>query len=111
MNAPQVILDLGFGSGAQFLAHWAEASQSGRPLHYLAVVEQLPAAPASASLQALWPLALPGWHRLLLDDGHVTLDLLVAPLAAALAQITARVDLFLLPAALAADAALARALA
>ncbi|MDK6350990.1 MnmC family methyltransferase, partial [Bifidobacterium scardovii] len=32
-------------------------------------------APWAEQLQAQWPLPLPGCHRLLLDEGRVTLDL------------------------------------
>ena len=125
MSAPHIILDTGFGQGEHFLSRWVEwrqASQgaAARPLHYLAVAPQLPAAPVlagspemSGQLRALWPMAVPGWHRVLLDEGQVTLDLIVAPLEAALAQIEARVDAFYLPAESTAIAftALARALA
>jgi tRNA 5-methylaminomethyl-2-thiouridine biosynthesis bifunctional protein len=96
VNAPYVILDTDFGQGTHFLLGRAGAQQSGRALHYLAIAPQLPAAPEA--LRDVWPLAVPGWHRVLLDDGLVTLDLIVAPLEAALAQIEARVDEFHLPA-------------
>ncbi len=110
MSAPHVILDTGFGRGEYFLRRWAEWRQVSqeatvRPLHYLAVAPQLPAAPLltdapemSEQLRALWPMAVPGWHRLLLDEGRVTLDLIVAPLEMALTQIEACVDAFYLPA-------------
>ena len=107
MSTPYVILDADFGLGDHFLSRWAEWRQAApaRPLHYLAVAPQLPPAPdfpaspaAAEQLRALWPMAVPGWHRVLLDEGRVTLDLIVAPLGVALAQIEARVDSFHLPA-------------
>ncbi len=89
----RVVLDTDFGDGARFLAAWAGASA---PLHYLALVPELPPAAriADARLRALWPLNVPGFHRVVLDDGHVTLDLLVGALDAVLPQIDARVDNF-----------------
>jgi tRNA 5-methylaminomethyl-2-thiouridine biosynthesis bifunctional protein len=115
VSTPHVILDAGFGRGERFLALWEEWRQAPRraPLHYLALTPQLPSPPDAApeQLRALWPLAVPGWHRVLLDEGRVTLDLIVAPLEDALAQIEARVDAFYLPADATAFKGLARALA
>ena len=97
MSKRHVIFDADFGSGERFLAAWAERGEG--ELHYLAVTPQL--APvemiASPQLRALWPLNLPGWHRVLLDQGCVTLDLMVGTLADALPEMDARVDTFYLP--------------
>lgn len=97
-NEPRrVVLDTDFADGARFLAAWARAaSPAGAPLHYLAVAPQLPDAEriADARLRDQWPLNVPGFHRIVLDDGRVTLDLLVGALDAVLPQIEARVDDF-----------------
>ena len=87
-----VIAETGFGTGLNFLLTWQswQASPLPRPrLHYLAV-EKYPLtrgdlARALAgwpqldvlanSLLALYPPAVKGQHRLLLDDGQVMLDL------------------------------------
>lgn len=93
-GAPRVVLDTDFGDGARFAA--ALAGRAGAALHYLAVAPRLPAASAiaDARLRAQWPLDVPGFHRLVLDDGRVVLDLLVGALDAVLPQIDARVDHF-----------------
>jgi tRNA 5-methylaminomethyl-2-thiouridine biosynthesis bifunctional protein len=99
----RVVLDTGFGVG-RFLA---ERAKGGR-LHYLGIAPHVPAVD-DPQLRALWPLDVPGFHRIVLDDGRVVLDLLVGALDAVLPQIDARVDEFLLAAP--APAAAARALA
>jgi tRNA 5-methylaminomethyl-2-thiouridine biosynthesis bifunctional protein len=121
MTARHVVLDTAFGDGARFAA--ARAAGHAR-LHYLAITPRVPAAAqvaaldADAPLRALWPPDLPGFHRIVLDEGRVTLDLLVGEVSAVLPQIVARVQHFHLaevdaaPAAdLRAYATLARALA
>lgn len=91
----RVVLDTDFGDGARFIAAWA-ATPGREPLHYLAVAPELPAAAriADARLRGQWPLNVPGLHRIVLDDGRVTLDLMVGALDAVLPQIEARVDAF-----------------
>ncbi|WP_296002616.1 MnmC family methyltransferase, partial [Rugamonas sp.] len=122
MSARHVILATDFGDGQHFCATWAawradaDAQAAGRALHYLAIAPQAPAAsrlasselaPAAlAQLRAMWPPLVPGVHRLLLDDGRVTLDLMIGALDDVLPQLDARVDHFHLPV-----AASARALA
>ena len=107
MTARHVVLDTAFDDGARFAA----ARAAGHPqLHYLAIT---PRAAAAASivdpqLRALWPPDLPGFHRIVLDDGRVTLDLLVGEVPAVLPQVVARVDHFHVHGA---DAAMARTLA
>ncbi len=84
--------ETGFGTALNFLMTWQAWRRLGRPrprLHYLAI-EQFPLRPADFSRAlsawpALKPMAdtllqqypglVPGQHRLLLDDGEVTLDL------------------------------------
>jgi len=97
VSSRHVIFDAAFGDGERFLATWA--GWSGGELHYLAVTQELPLAESipSLQLQALWPVNVPGWHRIVLDDGRVTLDLMVSPLSEAVPQIDARVNEFHLP--------------
>ena len=111
-----VILDAGFGGGERFLATWQSWQadpQRARNLHYLALgADPAPSDAMPALLRAVWPTAVPGFHRIMLDQGRVTLDLMFsasfgAP-GACLNQIDARVDAFYLDAAPASMIALAR---
>ena len=95
----RVVLDTAF-SGERFAA----ARARGGRLHYIAVAATLPAPPDGMS--AMWPLNVPGFHRVILSD-DVTLDLLVGAVDAVLPQVTARVNEFHLAAG--ASAAWARA--
>ncbi|WP_193556661.1 bifunctional tRNA (5-methylaminomethyl-2-thiouridine)(34)-methyltransferase MnmD/FAD-dependent 5-carboxymethylaminomethyl-2-thiouridine(34) oxidoreductase MnmC [Aeromonas schubertii] len=91
-----VIAETGFGTGLNFLASWqafaahlATRETGTRRLHFTSfekfpltrpdLAKALAAWPElsdfSEQLVAQWPLALPGCHRLLFDEGHVTLDL------------------------------------
>jgi len=99
----RVVLDTAFGVG-RFMA---ERARGGR-LHYLGIAARVPAVD-DPGLQALWPLDVPGFHRIVLDEGRVVLDLLVGALEAVLPQIDARVDEFYIAGA--APASLARGLA
>ncbi len=89
-------LSIGFGAGTDFLATWAAwraESQRPRLLHFVAVlrepvsVEVLRGAardpaqqPLAATLSAQWHGLLPGFHRLVFDDGHVLLTLCIGAL-------------------------------
>lgn len=101
MSARHVVLATDFGDGAHFMATWA--AHAG-VLHYIAIAPQPPAAAdiSDPQLRALWSLPMPGTHRIVLDDGRVTLDLMVGTLDAMLPQVAARVQAFYLPAAAAA---------
>lgn len=93
MTVSHVVLDTEFGDGARF----AQArAQHNRPLHYLALTARVPDAAtiADPQLRAMWPLDVPGVHRIILDDGRVTLDLLAGEMTAVLPQVLARVDAF-----------------
>jgi tRNA U34 5-methylaminomethyl-2-thiouridine-forming methyltransferase MnmC len=107
----RIVLDTDFGSGERFAA---ERAACAGPLHYLAAAPQLPEAASigDAELRALWPLDVPGFHRIVLADGRVVLDLLVGALDALLPQVNARVDAFFVaaPAPAATDPAPATAL-
>ncbi|WP_343586100.1 FAD-dependent 5-carboxymethylaminomethyl-2-thiouridine(34) oxidoreductase MnmC [Herbaspirillum sp.] len=117
-HAP-AILDLHFGAGLAFLASWRRfdqlraqggAQRLPQRLHYVAIqphpcrAEQLPALHAgwpelaayADRLRAAWPPLLPGTHRLLLDEGRVTLTLVFGPLDEELARLEAPCDLFYL---------------
>jgi tRNA 5-methylaminomethyl-2-thiouridine biosynthesis bifunctional protein len=91
----RVVLDTEFCSGERFAAARA---QGGR-LHYIALAAALPPAAAvdDAQLRDAWPLNVPGFHRVILND-EVTLDLLVGAVDAVLPQIAARVNAFYLSA-------------
>ena len=91
----RVVLDTAFDRGERFAAARA---QGGR-LHYIAITATLPPASeltdavADAQLRAAWPLNVPGFHRVILND-KVTLDLLVGAANALLPQLIARVNEF-----------------
>lgn len=93
LGQPHVILDTDFGDGARFATAQA---QGYAQLHYLVLAPRVPDAALidDAQLRQLWPLDLPGLHRIVLDDGRVTLDILAGALHALLPQIVARVDAF-----------------
>jgi len=107
------ILETGFGLGLNFLATWsAWRDDPARPhrLHYLAIekhpfraddLAQLHAAwPELATLaqqlRAAWPPLVPGFHRLLLEQGQVVLTLVFGDIRDCLRQIDAAVEAFYL---------------
>ncbi|HKW37750.1 MAG TPA: bifunctional tRNA (5-methylaminomethyl-2-thiouridine)(34)-methyltransferase MnmD/FAD-dependent 5-carboxymethylaminomethyl-2-thiouridine(34) oxidoreductase MnmC [Burkholderiales bacterium] len=106
------IVETGFGLGINFLAACAallEDSRAPARLHYVSVEkhpfrkEDLATALArypdlclAGELVALWPLPLPGFHRLHLARGRVTLTLLLGDAAQLLPQLEARADAFFL---------------
>lgn len=96
--------ELGFGTGLNFLLTWQawqQCAQAPQRLHYWAVEnEPLDVAdlqrclahwPALANgaraLEAQYPPAVPGQHRLLFEGGRVLLDLVFADAQAALADL------------------------
>jgi len=107
------ILETGFGLGLNFLATWAAwRDDPARPakLHYVAV-EKHPFSPQdlgqlharhpefaalSNELRALWPMLVPGMHRLELGAGRVVLTLLFGDIATALPQLRLAADAFYL---------------
>ena len=123
------VLDTGFDRGLDFLRTWQawrNDPQRPRMLHYVALMPNAPswaelevAASAWPPLRPLldelaldWSDLLPGFHRLLLDDGHVLLTLCVGPTTALLRAQQFVVDsLFLNPAYAHWDAWTAKALA
>lgn len=107
------IVETGFGIGLNFLATWAawraDPARSAR-LHFVSTelhpfsVDDLttlhqrwPALGAFAQeLRAAWPALTPGFHRLHLDHGAVTLSLLFGNAATMLAQLECAADAFYL---------------
>jgi tRNA 5-methylaminomethyl-2-thiouridine biosynthesis bifunctional protein len=103
------VFETGFGQGLNFLATWdAWRSDPARPrrLHYVSI-EKHPFSrdglatlharyPEFASLaqelQAAWPPALPGLHRLEFEGGGVTLTLVLDDVFAALPQLRLAAD-------------------
>lgn len=92
-----IVAESGFGTGLNFLTLWQAFDEFRRAhpqatlqrLHFISF-EKFPLKKAdlrqahlhwpelaeyAQQLQTQWPMALPGCHRLLLDEGRVTLDL------------------------------------
>ncbi len=114
-----VLLATAFGAGEHFahaVAAWRRrppaASAESMPegaraqdwhgagaLHYIAALPSLPPAGSLApeELRAQWPAGVPGFHRLVLDGGAITLDLLVGDRETCLQQLQARVDALHVP--------------
>ena len=107
------LLETGFGTGLNFLCAWQlwrDAAPAGARLHYIAVDRHPFRRDDLAQIHRLWPdLAplgkrllerypplIPGFHRIHLDGGRVTLTLLWGEAAQMLAQVAARVDAFFL---------------
>lgn len=107
------ILETGFGCGLNFLATWAawrdDPARCAR-LHFISV-EKNPLsrddlreihrswptlAELSQRLLEQWPPLLPGFHRLNLDGGRISLTLLFGDALALLGQLGARADAFFL---------------
>ncbi len=103
------IVETGFGLGLNFLATWqAWRDDPARPerLHFVSVekhpfharrIDQLHGryrefAPLAGKLQAAWPLAVPGLHRLQFEDGGVTLSLAFADAADAVPKMRLAAD-------------------
>ncbi|MGH8760747.1 MAG: tRNA (5-methylaminomethyl-2-thiouridine)(34)-methyltransferase MnmD, partial [Burkholderiales bacterium] len=107
------IIETGFGAGLNFLATWQawrEAAPGHARLHFVSV-EKHPFARAdlagiharfpelralAGQLLALYPPLLPGFHRLHLDQGRVTLTLLFGEAAVMLNHLDAGADAFYL---------------
>ena len=108
-----VILETGFGLGLNFLATWQawqDDPQRCRRLHFISF-EKYPFSASdlarahqawpefarhSAQLQQHWPALTPGFHRLFLDDGAVTLTLVFGDAATQLRTVNAAIDAFFL---------------
>lgn len=103
------ILETGFGLGLNFLVTWQawrEDPQRCERLHFISTelnpfsradLEVLHArwpelADLAAQLHAAWPPLTPGFHHILLDDGKVTLTLLLGDANATLKDLLGKVD-------------------
>jgi len=98
-QAQWTLLDTGFGLGNHFqeiLQQWRGHAQAPRMLHYVGLLSAHDAAqltghfaePLAARLYGLHP----GFHRVLLEDGRVSLTLCVGAVQALLAQLDFRAD-------------------
>ena len=106
------IVETGFGLGVNFLCTCAallEDPHAPSRLHYVSVekhpfrkddlataLTRYPGLPLAGELVALWPLPLPGFHRLHLARGRVTLTLAFGDAEQLLQQLEARADAFYL---------------
>jgi tRNA 5-methylaminomethyl-2-thiouridine biosynthesis bifunctional protein len=107
------VVETGFGLGLNFLATCAAFLEDGHAparLHYVSVEKHpfarrdLAAALArypelstlASKLLAAWPLCMPGFHRLYLARGRITLTLLLGDAQALLPRLEARADAFYL---------------
>ena len=107
------IAETGFGTGLNFLCAWEhflERAPADARLHFISA-EKFPLTPRDlAQALALWPQLAglaqqllaqyqslpPGWHRLLLNQGRVTLTLLIGDVLEVLPEVDARVDAWFL---------------
>ncbi|MEO6921662.1 MAG: FAD-dependent 5-carboxymethylaminomethyl-2-thiouridine(34) oxidoreductase MnmC [Collimonas sp.] len=106
-----MLLDSDFGDGAYFLTTWQawrDHPQRPQQLHYLALMPDMTSLQAlqpllekwpqwqalAAELCAVWPPAVPGFHRLFLQSGQLVLTLMVGDSTACLRQIVASIDAF-----------------
>jgi tRNA 5-methylaminomethyl-2-thiouridine biosynthesis bifunctional protein len=107
------ILETGFGLGLNFLSTWQawrdDAARPGR-LHFVSVeshpftreglaglhARYAELAPLAGELQAAWPLALPGLHRLEFEGGRVVLTLALGHVAGVLPRLRLAADAFYL---------------
>lgn len=108
-----VIVETGFGQGLNFLATWQawrDDPQRCRRLHFVSIekhpftrdgLARLHAAlgdllPLATQLQAQWPDALPGLHRLSFEDGAITLTLAFGDIETMLPRLALGADGFYL---------------
>jgi len=106
------VVETGFGLGVNFLVTCAallEDARAPQRLHYASVekhpfpgrdlaaaLARYPGLPLAGELASAWPLLLPGFHRLHLARGRVTLTLLLGDARSLLPQLEARADAFFL---------------
>lgn len=105
----RVVLDTAFGHGQHLLASLA---QHAGPLHYIGLAPAVPPVDALLArlpeLAELWPVNVPGLHRIELPAHGLVLDLLVGVPEDSLPELAARVDAFIVPEPLTALRALQR---
>jgi tRNA 5-methylaminomethyl-2-thiouridine biosynthesis bifunctional protein len=112
-----VVLDACGDAGLNFVSAWAAWHvDTNRPaqLHYLAIADNTSSFTAmlqsgahsselsslTEELRGILPPPVSGFHRLLLDDGHVVLTLIVGDIEPCVSQINANVNAFFLDATL-----------
>ncbi|MEO6676927.1 MAG: bifunctional tRNA (5-methylaminomethyl-2-thiouridine)(34)-methyltransferase MnmD/FAD-dependent 5-carboxymethylaminomethyl-2-thiouridine(34) oxidoreductase MnmC [Pseudomonas sp.] len=108
-----VIGETGFGTGLNFLCAWQlfeEQAVAGARLHFVSVEKYPLTAPDLKRALALWPELKPfadqllaqyvaihqGFQRLVLDNGRVTLTLLIGDALEQLPQLDAQIDVWFL---------------
>src|SRR5476651_674812 len=108
-----VIGETGFGTGLNFLCAWQlfeEQAVAGARLHFVSVEKYPLTAPDLKRALALWPELKPfadqllaqyvaihqGFQRLILDNGRVTLTLLIGDALEQLPQLDAQIDAWFL---------------
>lgn len=87
------VLDTAFGDGGTFLTwsrHWQSNPDRSALLHYVGIAPESPGAGWPAELATL-PVGS-GFHRLLLQDGRVSLTLCIGPLVATLSELVMQAD-------------------
>lgn len=107
------ICETGFGTGLNFLCAWQlwnQAAPADAALHFVSA-EKYPLGPEeleqaltlwpqlaglSSQLLAQYDLLAPGWHKLVFDQGRVTLTLLIGDARETLRQLRAHVDAWFL---------------
>lgn len=107
------ICETGFGTGLNFLCAWQlwnSTAPKTAALHFVSTEKYPLAAQELRQALSLWPelaelndqllaqydLLTPGWHKLLFEDGRVTLTLLIGDARETLPQLRAQVDAWFL---------------
>jgi tRNA 5-methylaminomethyl-2-thiouridine biosynthesis bifunctional protein len=107
------VAETGFGTGLNFLCAWQlwnACAPAGTRLHFVSVEKYPLSAADLAQALNLWTQLqhereqllsqyaelAPGWHRLVFEDGHVTLTLIVGDVLSTLPQLRASVDAWFL---------------
>ncbi|BCM25148.1 bifunctional tRNA (5-methylaminomethyl-2-thiouridine)(34)-methyltransferase MnmD/FAD-dependent 5-carboxymethylaminomethyl-2-thiouridine(34) oxidoreductase MnmC [Methyloradius palustris] len=107
------IAETGFGTGLNFLCAWQlwnEIAPAGASLYFISFEKYPIALPDLKKALALWPQLqtlskelcqqyqwiTPGWHRLIFDNGRVTLTLIIGDIADTLPLVKAKVDAWFL---------------
>jgi len=89
------VLDTAFGDGSTFLTwyrHWQSNPDRSALLHYVGIVPELPVAGWPTDLAPLTVGLGSGFHRLLLQDGRVSLTLCVGQPQAVLSELVMQAD-------------------
>jgi tRNA 5-methylaminomethyl-2-thiouridine biosynthesis bifunctional protein len=107
------ICETGFGTGLNFLCAWQlwnEVAPADAALHFISIEKYPLSQKELEQALALWPqltalseqllgqydLLAPGWHKLVFDEGRITLTLLIGDARETLPQVRAHVDAWFL---------------